>query len=141
MYSPLNTLYASSVPELERLAAKAAVPSDDEGSKVKAFSPSTLYEGVPSVFVQVAKGQHEEVLLDPERGPGVLQPNGETVFAERLPFSGNSRSVRCGPTREYLPWASFSKTHKSWQQMTSTEQGCMVQIIAKRNWSIRQNAA
>ena len=81
----------------------ALVPHEPTG-----FSKSTLYDGLKLVMVPVGQDE-EEVQMDPEKGPLVMQLDGSLTHLQ--PVRGIAGGGQIG--------------EKLWPQMTSTEQTCV----------------
>lgn len=84
------------------------------------FSKSNLYDGLRSVVVHVG-GSEEEVPMDPQRGPMVMQLDGTTTHLQTV------RGI-CG---------GGQVAEKLWDQMTATEQTCALHICARKNRFIK----
>ncbi|CAE7776802.1 unnamed protein product [Symbiodinium sp. CCMP2592] len=97
-------------------AAMALVPHEPAG-----FSKSTLYDGLKLVMVPVNE-EEEEVQMDPEKGPLVLQLDGTLTHLQTV--RGIAGGGQIG--------------EKLWPQMTSTEQTCALYICAKKNRYIKE---
>eukprot|EP00931_Biecheleriopsis_adriatica_P073933 TRINITY_DN48132_c0_g1_i1.p1 TRINITY_DN48132_c0_g1~~TRINITY_DN48132_c0_g1_i1.p1 ORF type:complete len:150 (+),score=30.59 TRINITY_DN48132_c0_g1_i1:37-486(+) len=92
------------------------------GGNLDNFAKSTSYEGAKSVKIDV-DGHEEEVKIDDERGPLLLQPDGSAVYAllnysQPIKGSGGHHTDRI---------------QKTWQYLTSTEKTVLLHMVAKKN--------
>mmetsp|Transcript_20640 Transcript_20640/g.58542 ORF Transcript_20640/g.58542 Transcript_20640/m.58542 type:complete len:112 (-) Transcript_20640:63-398(-) len=96
--------------------------------KVREFSRCTKYDGVRSVQVTVA-GVIEEVFIDPERGPRIVNIDG-TLGAQvnRIPIANPAPVIGSDTSGHH-------GLRKPWSQHTSTEQEVLVLQAAKINRS------
>ncbi|CAK9087842.1 unnamed protein product [Durusdinium trenchii] len=82
------------------------------------FSKSNLYDGMRSVLVPVGPSE-EEVTMDPEKGPMVMQLDGTMTHLQKVRGTAGAGQV----------W------EKLWPQMTATEQTCALCPIASTHGS------
>mmetsp|Transcript_23374 Transcript_23374/g.73638 ORF Transcript_23374/g.73638 Transcript_23374/m.73638 type:complete len:126 (+) Transcript_23374:71-448(+) len=99
-------------------------PVSRDHPRFRNFQPSTLYDGVQSVKVNVY-GEEEEVWVDPEQGPVGFAHDGRPVF-HRMTYD----HTKPGDKRQA----------KRWREMSSTEQTIHIHTVAKKNIAARRLA-
>ncbi|CAE7509090.1 unnamed protein product [Symbiodinium natans] len=90
--------------------------------EAKGFSKSTLYDGLKLVMVSVSQEEEEEVQMDPEKGPLVMQLDGSMTHLQTIRGIAGGGQV----------------SEKLWPQMTATEQTCALYICAKKNRYVKE---
>ena len=92
---------------------------------LSSFQRPRNYDGVDKVVVEV-EGVLEEVMLDPERGPILIERDGSQVYGmlnyAQADFSGRHTT----------------RIEKTWTYLTSTEQTVFLHMVAKKNKRTRE---
>mmetsp|Transcript_33981 Transcript_33981/g.108020 ORF Transcript_33981/g.108020 Transcript_33981/m.108020 type:complete len:130 (+) Transcript_33981:73-462(+) len=87
-------------------------------------------KGVPAARVTVDLGGWKEtVLVHPEGGPQILQPDGSYAFGRQTEY------YWVGGPSSFKPLLVKGKT---WEKMTSTEKAVQIEIAAKKNAALRE---
>eukprot|EP00930_Biecheleria_cincta_P083893 TRINITY_DN73399_c0_g1_i1.p1 TRINITY_DN73399_c0_g1~~TRINITY_DN73399_c0_g1_i1.p1 ORF type:complete len:192 (-),score=35.04 TRINITY_DN73399_c0_g1_i1:466-969(-) len=109
--------------DAEVLSGRPTVPG---GSLDKILTSEGREQGTSIVKVDV-DGQDEEVQLDAERGPLMLQQDGSFTFCllNDSPVHGSRGMQR--------------RQEKTWTYLTSTEKNIMIHMVAKRNRRLKEH--